>query len=47
MWSVTLTFQILLEIATKSDVEFPSVRCEYVLLSLINKEAVSAYGLAE
>ena len=29
------------------DVRFPSVCCEYVLLSLVNKEAASAYSRAE
>ena len=27
--------------------QFPSVCCEYVLLSLVNKEAALAYGRAE
>ena len=30
-----------------NDVEFPSVSYEYVLLSLVNKEAALAYGNAE
>ena len=30
-----------------ADVGFPSVCCEYVLLSLVNKEAALAYGRAE
>lgn len=29
------------------DVGFPSVICEYILLTLANKEASSAYGKAE
>ena len=30
-----------------TDVGFPSVCCEYILLPLVNKEAVWANGLAE
>ena len=30
-----------------TDVEFPSVHCEYVLLSLVNKETALACGRAE
>ena len=30
-----------------NDVGFPSVFCEYVLLPLVNKEAVLAYGREE
>ena len=30
-----------------SDVRFPSVCCEYILLPLVNKEASLAYGRAE
>ena len=31
----------------KDDLGRPSVGCEYVLLSLVNKEAILAYGKAE
>ena len=31
----------------RNDVEFPSVSYEYVLLSLVNKEAALAYGRTE
>ena len=54
-WNISLTFSCQkMKAKTKiknkpknTDMGFPSVYCEYVLLPVVNKEAILANGLAE